>query len=160
MMSATLPLPHSWAACPDWARQTLDRILQNKATALDQLWAHPDRVMTSAGMTPDRWQEGLLRSTSRRLLLLTCRQGGKTETAAALALHTALIQPKALLLLLSPSERQSGELAMKVNNFFEGLGKPIPPTKWTALQLHLANATPITASPESEKTIRGYSGAS
>src|SRR5262249_6155110 len=37
--------------------------------------------------------------------------------------------------------------------------KPIAPVKWTALQLHLANGSRIIALPESEKTIRGYSGA-
>src|SRR5262249_12875918 len=152
MMNSPQLSPHCWAGCPDWARQTLDRLLTNRATELDRLWAESEKVMTATGMTPDPSQTALLRSFSNRVLSLCHRQAGKSEGAAALALHTALLQPKALVLLLSPSERQSGELAMKVNNFYEALGKPIAPVKWTALQLHLANGSRIIALPESEKT--------
>src|SRR5262245_6042814 len=158
-MNATLPSAPYSAALPEWARATIDRLLTGKTKPLDQLWAHPEKVMTAAGMTPDPWQATLLRSISNRVLLLCHRQAGKSEGAAALALHTALLQPKALVLLLSPSERQSGELAQKVFNFYEALGKPIASTKWSALQLHLDNGSRIIALPESEKTIRGYSGA-
>lgn len=115
--------------------------------------------MTQAGLTPDPWQQMLLRSTSDRMLLLTHRQAGKSQTAAALALQTALLQPKSLVLLLSPSERQSGELALKVFELFDAAGRPVKVTKWTALQLHLANGSRIVALPESERTIRGFSGA-
>ena len=71
MLKEPPPSPHSWAACPPWARQTLDRILTNRATPLDALWAHPERVMTSAGMEPDIWQQKLLRSFCDRVLLLS-----------------------------------------------------------------------------------------
>src|SRR5437763_6492647 len=104
MTNAPPPSRPSWAACPDWARQALDRLLTHRATALDALWAHPERGMTAAGMQPDPWQAKLLHSSSDRVLLLCHRQAGKSEGAAALALHTALLQPKALVLLLSPSE--------------------------------------------------------
>jgi len=114
-MNVAPPSPHSWAGCPDWARQSLDRILTNRATTLDGLWAHPERLMTAIGMTPDPWQTDLLRSFSDRVLVLTARQCGKSQTIAAIALHTALLQPKSLILLLSPSERQSGELALKAD---------------------------------------------
>src|SRR4051812_12606072 len=107
-MNAVLP---STTSLPAWARQALDRILTNRATPLDRLWADPGLLMRAAGMSPDPWQTALLRSSSSRLLVLCCRQAGKSEAAAALALHTALLQPGALVLLLSPSERQSGELA-------------------------------------------------
>src|SRR5205085_1966281 len=92
-----------------------------------------------------------------------CRQAGKSEAAAALALHTALLQPGALVLLLSPSERQSGELAAKVFHLYDrarAAGTALPAIKRTALQLHLCNGSRVIALPESEKTIRGYSGAS
>src|SRR5947207_968698 len=106
--------PPSLPCLPEWARQTLDRLLTNRATPLDVLWADPGRLMTAAGMAPDPWQLDLLRSPASRLLVLCSRQAGKSETAAALAVHTALLQQGALVLLLSPSERQSGELAAKV----------------------------------------------
>jgi hypothetical protein len=116
--------------------------------------------MTATGMTPDPWQQRLLRSCADRLLVLTHRQAGKSWSTAAVALHTALLQPKSLTLLLSPSERQSGELALKVWDLFDTSNRPVKATKWTALQLHLENGSRIIALPGEEKTIRGYSGVS
>src|SRR4051794_24185914 len=106
MKNVIMPSLPSSAALPPWARAAIERILKKQASPLDLLWAHPQRLMTQAGMTPDPWQTALLRSVSDRLLVLTARQCGKTQTVAAIALQTALLQPKALVLLLSPSERQ------------------------------------------------------
>jgi Terminase large subunit, T4likevirus-type, N-terminal len=116
-------------------------------------------VMGRAGLTPDPWQQAVLRSASSRVLLLCTRQAGKSTTAAALALNEALLRPRSLVLLLSPSERQSGELATKVFTFYDALGQPVPARKRTELQLHLGNGSRIIALPENERTIRGYSGA-
>jgi hypothetical protein len=110
-------------------------------------------------MEPDPWQLDLLRSAAPRLLVLCTRQAGKSEVAAALALHTALLQPGALVLLLSPSERQSGELAAKVFRLYDASGQPVPAIKRTALQLSLANGSRVIALPSGEATLRGYSGA-
>src|SRR5262245_57408403 len=99
-MNATLLSEPSSAEFPGWARQAIDRFLRKKLTPLDRLWINPDLVMTAAGMTPDPWQARLLRSTSERVLLLCHRQAGNSEGAAALAVHTALLQPKSLVLLL------------------------------------------------------------
>src|SRR4051794_14154447 len=103
MTSAATPLPPS---LPSWAARTVDRILLGKATSLDRLWLDPSRIMTAASLAPDPWQTKLLRSTSGRILLLCSRQSGKSTTAAALALLTALLRPPALILLLSPTQRQ------------------------------------------------------
>jgi len=126
---------------------------------LTLLRADPPQAMVRAGLTPDPWQTYLLCSRADRLLVLTTRQAGKSTTVAALALHTAMVRPKSLVLLLSPSERQSGELAQKVFTYYDGLDRPVPARKRTELQLHLANGSRVIALPESEKTIRGYSGA-
>jgi hypothetical protein len=115
--------------------------------------------MESMGLTVDPWQSRLLHSVCDRLLVLTCRQAGKSRVAANLALQTALTTPDALVLLLSPSERQSGELFRKVEELYHRAGRPVAADKHTALQLHLANGSRIIALPDSEKTIRGYSGA-
>jgi hypothetical protein len=91
--------------------------------------------------------------------VLASRQAGKSLAAAALAVAEALTRPRALVLLLSPSERQSGELAAKVFSAYDALGCPVPARKRTELQLHLTNGSRIIALPENERTIRGYSGA-
>jgi hypothetical protein len=79
--------------------------------------------------------------------------------AAAVAAVEAIVRPQSLVLLLSPSERQSGELASKSFGYYDALGRPVPARKRTELQLHLTNGSRIIALPENEKTIRGYSGA-
>jgi hypothetical protein len=110
-------------------------------------------------MAPDAWQTACLRSTSSRLLLLCARQTGKSQTAAALALHTALLVPGSLTLLLSPTERQSGELFRdKVLRLYDGLGRPVSTASETALTMTLANGSRVVSLPGEEGTIRGYSG--
>jgi hypothetical protein len=118
-----------------------------------------DPGLLLAGMAPDSWQRSLLCSTSRRLLLLCARQVGKSTTAAALALLAALLQAPALVLLLSPSLRQSGELFRKVMDHFKALQRPVPVALESALRLELTNGSRIISLPGTEETIRGYSGA-
>ena len=144
---------------PDWALQAIERLQTGQETDLDCLWADPGRLFRACGMEPDPWQVDLLLSPAARLLVLCSRQAGKSEAAATLALHTALLQPGALVLLLSPSERQSGELAVKVFNLYDAAGRLVPATKRTALQLSLANGSRVIALPSGEATVRGFSGA-
>ncbi len=93
------------------------------------------------------------------MLLLCSRQSGKSQTAAALALLTALLQAPALVLLLSPTLRQSGELFRdKVLTLYRAIGKPVAMTRETALTMELANGSRIVSLPGEEVTIRGYSG--
>jgi hypothetical protein len=78
--------------------------------------------------------------------------------SAALALHTALVQPRAPVLLLSPSLRQSSELFRKVLDLFNALDRPLRVTAESALRLELANGSRVVSLPGDEKNIRGYSG--
>jgi hypothetical protein len=112
------------------------------------------------GFDPDPWQEEVLQSQSKRLLLNCCRQSGKSTTTAALALHEAMYKPKALVLLVSPSLRQSSELFKKVQDFLMAL--PVRPAliEDNKLSLQLRNGSRIVSLPSKEDTIRGFSGAS
>jgi hypothetical protein len=58
------------------------------------------------------------------MMLLCSRQAGKSTAAAGLALKTALAEPPALVLLCSPSLRQSGELFRKVTTLHRALSEP------------------------------------
>jgi len=75
-----------------------------------------------------------------------------------LGLHVALYEPSSLVLLLSPSLRQSAELFRKVAGLFTALGSPVPPQAESSLRLELANGSRIISLPGKEATIRGYSG--
>jgi hypothetical protein len=117
--------------------------------------------------------------------LLCSRQVGKTQAAAALALKTALLEAPALVLIFSPSERQSGEFVARVTDLYDALDQPrlakaAAPATWyqklvaesgkddawlalpekereSALQLHLANGSRIIGLPASEAKVRCYS---
>jgi len=92
---------------------------------LARLRDQPTLPLLAAGLSPDPWQTRLLRSSAQRILLLCSRQAGKSTASAALALRVALLEPQALVLLCSPSLRQSGELFRKVLHLFEALERPV-----------------------------------
>jgi Terminase large subunit, T4likevirus-type, N-terminal len=116
--------------------------------------------MRTAGFSPDPWQEQLLRTSADRRLLLAGRQTGKSTLAAAMALQVALLEANAIVLLLSPSLRQSGELFRKVTELFHRLGRPVPAKAENALQLELVDRARIVSLPGEEATVRGFSGVS
>lgn len=65
----------------------------------------------------------------------------------------------ALVLLVSPSLRQSCELFLKVLSNYRLLGRPVPTvgSKDSATKMELANGSRIISLPGTEETIRGYS---
>jgi hypothetical protein len=69
-----------------------------------------------------------------------------------------LLRPRSTVLLLSPSQRQSGELFRKALDLFGALGRPVPVAAESALRLELANGSRIVSLPAGEKNIRCYSG--
>ncbi len=120
----------------------------------------PSCILTFQGLKPDPWQQQLLLSRQRCMLLNCARQAGKSTTVAALGLHQAMIQPQALVLLVAPSERQSQELFRKVLSAYQALGRPVPAVKENQGQLELVNGARIIALPGCEETIRSFSGVS
>ncbi len=122
------------------------------ARALDPT-AMADRI----GMTPEPWQERVLRSTSGRLLLNCHRQAGKSTLAGVLAVHTALYEPGSLILLVSPALRQSQELFRKALTAYRTLGRPVPAEQESALSLTLENGSRIVSLPGQESTVRSFS---
>ena len=122
-----------------------------------------DRVVFAregVGFEPDPWQAGVLRSSGKRLLMNCCRQSGKSTTAAILALHEAVYRPGSLVLLISPSLRQSSELFRKVTNLLSRLEVRPKLTEDNKLNLAFEGGSRVVSLPSSEATIRGFSGAS
>lgn len=180
-------LESSRALLPVWAWRLLERIAKNQKTPLDSFHLRPDLLFRLIGLSLDPWQARVLGSPSPRILMLCSRQVGKSLTAAAVALRTALLEAPATVLVISPSERQSGELVQKVKTFYAALkrprrlgGAPRPTglvaeeekaldAAWaalpdrereSALQLHLDNGSRIVGLPAKPATILGYSGVS
>lgn len=118
----------------------------------------PSEFMRSLGYKPDDWQVEFLESGSRRILLNCSRQSGKSTVTSVLALHEAVYNAGALVLLLSPSLRQSLELYKKVIDEYLKLGHEADKDQALSTVLKLSNGSRIASLPGSEKTIRGYSG--
>jgi hypothetical protein len=112
------------------------------------------------GIELDAWQRDALTSTSRQLLLNVTRQGGKSTVAALLGLHEALSRKNALVLAISPSERQSKLLFRKLMGYYRTLrdaGLAVSAVVENKLSLELHNGSEVHALPGQEGTIRGFS---
>lgn len=112
------------------------------------------------GFTPDPWQEKVLRWSGNRILLNCSRQSGKSTTAAILALHKSIYELDSLILLVSPSLRQSSELFRKVTDLLNKLTVRPKKLEDNKLSCTFENRSRIVSLPSSEATIRGFSGAS
>lgn len=136
-------------------------VLQNATRALaGDLASALDPVIFArrAGIEPDSWQADVLRSPARRVLLNCSRQSGKSTTTALLALHQAIYEPGSLILLLSPSLRQSAELFRTLAGLYAATGATVPSKAESALRLELENGARVISLPAKEATIRGYAG--
>src|SRR5207244_705251 len=85
-----------------------------------------------------------------------CRQSGKSTTTAAVALHTAVYNP-GLILLVSPSLRQSKELFAKVTGFLKDLEPAEVLEEDNKSCCALANGARVVSLPGDPDTLRGYS---
>jgi hypothetical protein len=137
--------------------EAMAELQQQDPETIDALRTDPITLLVRADMTPDPWQQQVLRSTASRMLLLASRQAGKSSVAAALALHTALTSPQSPVLLLSPSTRQSTELYRKVLDLFNALDRPVSVVAESALRIEFGNGSRILALPGKEGTVRGFS---
>ncbi|MBI2389497.1 MAG: hypothetical protein HYV09_07865 [Deltaproteobacteria bacterium] len=117
-------------------------------------------AIEALGITPDPWQHSFLRSTARRQILLCSRQSGKSTVAAIAALHRALFYPQSLVLVVSPSIRQSGELFRKIVHHVTRLAVAPDLSEESRLSMRLANGSRVLSLPSSPETIRGFSAAS
>jgi hypothetical protein len=108
------------------------------------------------GFVADPWQEQALRTESKRVIFLCARQSGKSTTSALRALHTAIYSPGSLVLLLSPSLRQSSELQRKVDLLAAALPE-LEYIEHSKLSMTLANGSRIISLPGHEETVRGFS---
>lgn len=120
----------------------------------------PLEFAARASFIPDDWQADVLTSDFRKRILCCSRQAGKSCVTAIGALHEGCTVPGSLVLLLSPSLRQSGELFRKVMQFYHRLEGDKPGiVNESTLRLELDNGSRVIALPGSETTTRGYSAA-
>ncbi|MCZ8179648.1 MAG: phage terminase large subunit [Rhizobium sp.] len=118
----------------------------------------PVLLAKDCGIALDPWQADLMRQNPRRALLLCSRQSGKSTVAAFLVLNTALYVPQAQIVVVSPTQRQSGELFRSIVGFLGRLPGAPRLTSESVQRAELSNGARILALPGTEKTIRGIAG--
>ena len=95
-----------------------------------------------------------LRET-RPILVLKSRQAGVSTAAASLAIHRALYWPGSLSAIVSPSQRQSSEVAVRARAGLVDLGERLVQDSTTTLRLR--NGSRILSLPGSSRSVRGWS---
>jgi hypothetical protein len=75
-----------------------------KLAGCAHLWAEEVFVLEL-----DPWQELALKTSSKQSIWNICRQGGKSSISTLKSLHKSIYSPGSLTLMISKSERQSGE---------------------------------------------------
>jgi hypothetical protein len=155
-------------------------LLETPEALRARMKADPTLVFRKARMTPDPWQAEALASDAPRALWVCSRRIGKSETAAALALKTAVVDAPALVLIVSPALRQSAELFRKVSRLYgclvrgdagrlawrpqrlrdlyaaeEAAGEEL--VQESKLSLEMANGSRVVALPGKEGSIRSFS---
>jgi hypothetical protein len=113
---------------------------------------------TQLGFVADGVQAELLGGRVKRGILNCTRQWGKSSVAAVRALHRAVFSPGSLVLVMSPSLRQSGEFVGKVKGMLRQLRLPVKGDGVNALSCVLDNGSRIVGLPGVEGTMRGFSG--
>lgn len=133
------------------------KALIKQRRAVEAVPASVSDFARSLGFIPDEWQQRVLDWDGKRLLLNCARQSGKSTIASLLAVHTALASAGALVLLISPSLRQSSELFRKCSSWLGMMKTPPAMIEDNKLSATFDNGSRIVSLPSSQSTIRGFS---
>ena len=115
---------------------------------------------TRFGFHADEKQAEVLLSNARRGILNCCRQWGKSTVTVAKALHRAYVRPGCLVVVSSPSKRQSAEWMRKAKGMVGRMGIKARGDGDNAVSLLLPNGSRIVGLPRMEDTVRGFSSVS
>lgn len=105
-------------------------------------------------MEPKPHQVEYLGETAN-LAVLKGRQIGMTQAAAALAIHTARASFGPDVVIVSPSQRQSSEVALRAKMGLWSLGERLEQDSATVVRL--ANGSRIVSLAGTPRAVRGYS---
>ena len=107
---------------------------------------------------PDAMQAKALAPDLSRGLVNCTRQYGKTTIIALKAVHRAVFWPGSLVVVASPSQRQSGEFIRKARGFTAKLRLRVRGDGENRCSLVLPNGSRMVGLPDNPDTIRGFSG--
>ncbi|HBY62172.1 MAG TPA: hypothetical protein DEH78_20320 [Solibacterales bacterium] len=112
------------------------------------------------GFEPDRLQEDVLRG-GKRVMLCCSRQWGKSTVTAVKALHQAYFDPQALVLIASPSLRQSRFLMRTIRDLAARLGVGrLRGDGDNEVSLQFPGGGRVVGLPGNPNTVVGFAGVS
>lgn len=150
------PGPHRFAV-PLKARASRPEVPTGNATpAVDPAQPVSAWVARHLGFTPDPRQADFLDRTDLRLALVTSRQSGKTQVAAAKAVYLGLAHPGSDYLLFAPVVRQSMHLLNRIRGFCQVLNLAVRPDPDHENSVVLPNGSRFIALPGVPANIRGF----
>jgi hypothetical protein len=120
----------------------------------------PQMARDVFGVEPDERQVEVLTAETKRFILNCSRQWGKSTVGSVKAAHRALFQGESLVVLVSPTLRQTNELFRKAARCLEEAGFDRKGDGVHELSFVLPNGSRILGVPGTEATVRGYSAAS
>ena len=133
-----------------WLQYYVEQDL-NQSVEIDRVeWAEH-----ALGVELDPWQKNVLENPHKRRLLLTPRQAGKTTVTAAIAGSDLVATPNIEIVVISPTQRQSGIMFGRVSNALESSGAHI--VRQTATRVELGNGSILYSLPgDRPSTVRGH----
>jgi hypothetical protein len=131
-------------------------LLPRRITTVDEV----DFARSRLRFSPDAHQAEVLRSHEKRVILNCSRQWGKSTVTAAKALYVASSRPDCLVLVASPSRRQSAEWMRKAKRMLAHTGVVPRGDGDNEVSLGLSNGSRIVGLPGVPDTTRGFSSAS
>lgn len=117
----------------------------------------PSLYLKSLGFKAFDWQNMVVESKEKRLILMCSRQAGKSTIVSSMPCHAAKYQKKSLSIVMAPSEAQAKEDMVKVKDFIAR--DPTYPSlrKCSEEQIELSNGSRIIVVAATDKSARGYS---
>jgi len=120
----------------------------------------PQMARDVFGLEPDVRQKEVLEASSRRFILNCSRQWGKSTLGSLKAAHRVLFHSNALVVLVSPTLRQTSEMFRKASLCLDAAGLKRRSDGVHELSYVLPNGSRILGIPGTDATVRGYSAAS
>ncbi|KKL72988.1 hypothetical protein LCGC14_2079450, partial [marine sediment metagenome] len=117
--------------------------------------ADPAFVLRCGGIEPEPWQEDICRCKDLRILLLICRQVGKSTTAAVIGLSRMLQHADTPVIIVAPKQDQAKETLRKGKNFLRGIG--VTPVGDATTKIELANGSRMLVMSDKNVSARGFS---
>lgn len=127
------------------------------SSVLDHLWDPVRFCRETLRFDPDPWQCDLLASKSLKIIVNIARQQGKSTTAAAKAVHRAVLYPGSVILIVAPAIPQALELKRKIDDHLRHLkGVEVKTVTDNKRELEFDNKSRIIIVAADQDTVRSY----